>query len=325
MSSTRLKTRLVSLLEKLRSCPYQPEGGWDDSRIIRNCGVLVRAGLAAKTLPLAAVAVELLTERKPDTVRGIMYAVVSAGMLPDTGERSYGRIQRILNVLRKKRAIPFSWIVDNIRSTEKPSSWSGIADFADTVRDAYRRDFWASLPDYVVVIVEKDTVAGRIAPVTREYDVPLHPLRGYSSTSFAFAIADEWRQINKPIHVYYIGDHDPSGRQIETSIRCALEEYSGKTFTWTRLAVEPQHFEQFKIIPLEPKKRDTRYKRFVAEYGPRCAEVEAIPADELRNMVAKAIERHIPAGEWDRLKSIEAQERDSWHQLIDRVAAGGAA
>jgi hypothetical protein len=227
----------------------------------------------------------------------------------------------VLNTLRLRRVVPFSWVVDNIRSTEKPSSWSGLADFADTVKDAYRLDFWASLPDYVCIIAEKDTAAGRIAPVTREYDVPLHPLRGFSSTTFAYAIGEQWRRIEKPINVYFIGDHDPSGRDIERSIRQRLNEFAEKEFAWSRLAVEPEHFEQFNIIPLEPKKKDTRYQRFVQAYGPRCAEVEAIPADVLRDMVRNAIESHIPQRQWQALKQIESAEQQEWQKLMKKISA----
>jgi len=311
------KTKLVSLFDSLAAGPWQPDDGWGDARIKCNCEIVAEAsGFAGKTLPLACVALELLQAREPDTVRGIMYACVSVGWLPDTGQKSYGRIQRVLDAMRKRGIVPFRWIVDNVRATEKPSSWSGLTDFADTVATAYRRDFWASLPDYVCLIVEKDTVAGRVSPTTRAYDIPLHPLRGFSSTSFAFAIADEWKQIDKPIHAYYIGDHDPSGRDIERSIRQRLAELSGKDFQWRRLAVTPEQFDQYRIIPLEPKRRDTRYQRFAAEFGDRCAEVEAVPADALRDMVEAAIKSHIPAGAWARLQAIEAEEKRQWHEVM---------
>ncbi len=174
------KTKLVSLSRQLRIRGWSPGAvaGWDNAEVSRVYSILLNSGLRQKTLPLACVVVELAAERSPDTVRGIMYAVVSAGWLPDTSNKSYARVRRILNTLRKRRIIPFGWITDNVRDTIKPSSWSGLADFAETVRDAYRMDFWARLPEYVAIIVEKDTVAGRIAQVTQEYDVPLHPLRG---------------------------------------------------------------------------------------------------------------------------------------------------
>jgi len=315
------KSKLVSVFDNLRKRGWEPgrAAGWSPVLTEANYEVLCGAQMKAENLPLAAVAVELLCKHQPDTVRGVMYSVVSAGWLPDTGKQCYGRIQRLLNALRKKGVIPFQWVVDNVRSTIKPSSWSGLADFADTVAEAYRKDFWASLDDYVVVVVEKDTVAGRVEPVTREYDVPLHPLRGYSSTSFAWGIARQWREIDKPITVYYVGDHDPSGRDIERSVIASLREYGGRDFAWRRLAVEPGHFEEFDIIPLAPKKKDRRYQKFVDAYGPRCAEVEAIPASDLRRMVRSAIESHIPAEQWDRLKEIEREEKAKWDEVMGKL------
>lgn len=313
-----LKVRLDSLLDALAARGWEAGAvaGWDEELTRRNLTALCSSGLRSATLPLAAVAVELLSLHQPDTVRGVMYSVVSAGWLPDTSKQSYGRIQRILNDLRKQRVLPFDWVVDNIRSTIKPSSWTGLADFTNTVQAAYRLDFWASLPTCVVLIVEKDTVAGRIAPVTREYDVALHPLRGFSSTSFAWSIAKEWAAIEKPITAYYIGDHDPSGRDIERSVRATLREYADRDFEWERLAVEPEHLGEFNVIPLTAKATDTRHERFVEEYGEECAEVEAIPANELREMVRAAIVQHIPADEWERLRRVESAEREQWESVM---------
>lgn len=315
----RRKSRLATLFDTVRARGWNPGkfAGWTDSTLNRNYDIIAVVRLKAENMTLAAVAIEILSDRKPDTVRGIMYALVSVGWLPDTDDTSYDRIQRLLNALRKKGIVPYEWIVDNVRESIKPSSWSGLEDFADTVRDAYRRDFWSGLPEYVEIIVEKDTVAGRIEPVTRAYDVRLSPLRGYSSTSFAWSIAQSWTGITKPITVYYIGDHDPSGRDIERSIVRSLKEHVEQDFSWHRLAVNPEQFKTFKILPLAPKKKDSRYRRFADEFGDDCAEVEAIPADALRNMVKGAILQHIPADQWRRLQAIETEEKTQWAKFID--------
>ena len=321
MRTELVSKRLIALRSDLANCGWIPGAGagWDEAETERMYRSLVETGLQRKTLPLAGVVAELAAERSPDTVRGIMYAVVSVGWLPDTSRKSYMRVQRILDRLRKLRIIPFHWITDNVRNTIKPSSWSGLADFTETVRDAYRMDFWARLPEYVEIIVEKDTVAGRVTTVTEEYDVRLHPLRGYSSTSFTHAIASQWDSIEKPITCYYVGDHDPSGRDIERAIQAGLAEFSDREFTWRRLAVEPAHFEEYNIIPLAPKKKDCLYRAFVDEWGERCAEVEAIPAPALREMVRDAIEGHIPQGEWQRLKTIETAEKESWDDAMNML------
>ncbi len=296
--------------------------GWDEADIEKNYGILLRSGTSWKNMPLTCVSVELLAQHEPDTVRGNMYLVVSAGWLPDTGEKSYNRIQRLLNRLRESGTVPFEWIVDNVRSTIKPASWSGLQDFAEGVRDLYRKSFWAQLPDYVVIIVEKDTIAGKVSQVTREYDVPLHVIRGYSSTSYAWQIAQQWADVTKPIIVYYLGDHDPSGRDLERNIQEKLTRYSKRGFQWYRLGVNLGHFRLFDINPLQAKKSDKRYKKFVREWGEQCAEVEAIPATNLRQMIRDAIEGHVPEGEWERLQQIEDVEKKQWADFMKGMKGG---
>jgi hypothetical protein len=172
------------------------------------------------------------------------------------------------------------------------------------------------LPEYVEVIVEKDTVAGKLAKVTREYDVPLHPIRGYNSQSFCRLIASGWDEITKPITVYYLGDHDPSGRDLERDVRERLTRYSKRPFTWKRLAVSPEQFAEYGVRPLAPKKSDSRYRWFIGQGWHDCAEVEAVPANDLRALLREAIEGHIPAGEWERLRHIEELEKQQWENAM---------
>jgi hypothetical protein len=314
----RQEARLATLMAQLREMGWRPgeAAGWDEDQTRRWYTALVRSGTTARNLPLACICAELLYAQRPDTVRGNMYMVTSHPvgnrLIPDTSQPCYDRVQRLLSKLRMKNVIPFEWVVDNVRGTIKPSSWAGLEDFAETVAQAYRLDFWSRLPDYIELIVEKDAVAGRVARVTREYDVPLHPIRGYNSATFAHDIATGWDGVEKPITIYYVGDHDPSGRDLERDIRERLEELSGRQFAWRRLAVNPGDFARYNIAPLAPKTKDARCRKFVERWGERCAEVEAIPAPELRRIVREAIESHIPAGDWARLLEVERIEREQW-------------
>jgi hypothetical protein len=314
------EARLATLFDVLRGRGWEPgrAAGWKGETLERIYRRLCQSRTTWGNLPFACVAVELLALNAPDTVRGNMYRVVSAGWLPDTGEKSYNRVQRLLNRLRLNGTVPFEWVVDNIRATVKPSSWSGLADYLVTVRDAYRKSFWPSLPEYVEVIVEKDAVAGCVAQVTREFDVPLHPIRGYNSTTFAMSMARSLARVNKPVTIYYVGDHDPSGRDLERDIRERLERFSQRSFNWVRLAVNPHHFGDYGIRPLAPKKNDSRTRKFVEQWGRDCAEVEAIPANDLRRMLREAIESHIPQAQWQRLQEIERLEKEQWQDVMAR-------
>ncbi len=281
----------------------------------------------SKNTDLKRVAVALLEAERPMTLRQLYYRVVSAGVLKNA-QAEYKRLGRLMTNLREAGDVPRTWIVDHIRSTLKPSSWTGLADYAETVRDCYRKDMWSQMPAHVEVFVEKDAIAGSIQPVTREFDVALQVVRGYSSVSFAGEIGAIWSQVRKPIFAYYLGDFDPSGFDIERDLAEKLSRYSDRNVWhvpwgdepvdpqpdavyWTRLAVCEGDFEEHNLIRLPVKNSDMRTKAFLAAHGAHCAEVDAIPPAELRSRVQAAILSHIDAGRWERLKRAECLERET--------------
>lgn len=275
----------------------------------------------SKNKALAELAIDVLHNEHPMTLRQLYYRLVSSGALKNR-QAEYVRLGTLMTRVREADNVPRNWIVDHVRATLKPSSWSGLANYADTVRRCYRKDYWASLDHYVAIFVEKDAIAGTIQPVTQEFDVSLHVCRGYASVSFAGEIAADWSRIEKPIFAYYLGDFDPSGFDIERDLREKLERYSGRsvvptdevdedTFCWARLGVVADDFTEHNLIALPVKHKDRRAVGFVARHGERCAEVDALPPSELRRRVKDAIQRHIDDWSWGRLKVIEAAEQSS--------------
>ena len=281
------------------------------------------ATFRTKNRSLAEHAVEILQRERPMTLRALYYRLASAGHLPAT-EAGYNRLKNVTRKLRESGEVPLSgWLVDRIRSTLKPSSWSGLADFGDTVRQAYRKNLWAQMPEHIEVFVEKDAIAGTIQPVTREYDVALNVIRGDVSISFAGEIAAQWAKIEKPIYVYYLGDFDPSGMDIERELQEKLIRYSGRHPGWQRLGVLAEDFEEFDLISL-PVKNSSRAKEFVKKYGTSCAEVDALPPDELRGRVRDTIESHIEQEQWQKLQHIEHLEQQTLVNLVDGWRGGKA-
>ncbi len=166
-----------------------------------------------KTLEILEAAKVLLDPEQPMTLRHLYYLLLSDHVLEGgdavASKRSYDRLKRIIAIARRKGEIPFEALVDNIRTTIKPSSWSGLTDFAEETTRLYRLDLWARQKDYVEIWVEKDAIAGVVGDLTYEFNVNLRPMRGYSSLTFLHQAAWELSQITKPIFIYYLGDHDP--------------------------------------------------------------------------------------------------------------------
>ncbi len=276
----------------------------------------------AANQPIADQAIELLKAEQPMTLRQLFYRLISAGEL-ENHKTQYRRLCKIMSRLRESCWIPRTWLVDHTRATLKPSSWSGLDQFLDAVQRSYRLNFWGSLPEYVEILVEKDAVAGTLEPVISEYDVALRVCRGYSSISYAGEIADQWAQIQKPIFAYYVGDHDPSGYDLERDLREKLERFSGIDFatrvTWTRLAIKPEDFAAFGLIKLPLKRSDSRHAGFRELHGDFAAEVDALPPNELRRRVREAIESHIEPSEWERLKRVEKLEKATVGLITKRM------
>lgn len=93
-----------------------------------------------KYTTLLAAAIKVLQEEHPCTLRQLFYRLVSAGELTNA-KTTYQRLGKLMTRARESGLVDRRHIVDHVRATMKPGSWSGIQDFGDTVRNAYRKDF----------------------------------------------------------------------------------------------------------------------------------------------------------------------------------------
>lgn len=292
-------------------------------------GSQLTARLKRSNQKLAREGIAIMTRERPMTLRALFYRLISAGHLENSNS-AYQRLIRVMTAVREAGDVPITgWLVDSVRNTLKPSSWTGLADFGEHVRKLYRKNIWAGMPHHIELFTEKDAIAGTVYPVTSEYDVRLNIIRGDVSVSFAGAIAELWKRVQKPIYAYYLGDFDPAGFGIEKELRNKLSRYSGRTIEdkvmlaslltdrrvyWCRLAVNAGDFDAHSLVRLPVKRNKKtgqlvpRGREFINNHGPHCAEVDAIPPPELRRRVRDAIESHIDRELWNRLKAVEDAE-----------------
>src|SRR2546427_96421 len=89
-----------------------------------------------------------LDRDRPMTLRHLFYLLISDGLL-ENAPKEYDRLSDWIVDGRMEGAVPFEAIVDGIRHSIKPASWSGLEDFGETDRNAYRKDLWQRQRDYV--------------------------------------------------------------------------------------------------------------------------------------------------------------------------------
>src|SRR5262249_17086674 len=147
----------------------------------------------------------------PQTVRQVFYALTVRGVVAKAENEYQRTVVRLLTEMREEGRIPFEWIADNTRWMRKPTTYTSPGEFLHAGVNGYKRDLWASNPDYVEIWCEKDALASVLIEETEPYDVPLMVARGYSSVSFLHSSAKQIEARGKPAYIYHFGDLDPSG------------------------------------------------------------------------------------------------------------------
>jgi hypothetical protein len=278
-------------------------------------------GLWSSTTNLIGAARRILAREQPATIRQLFYRLVSIQALENSTPH-YHKLIRVMTLAREREAIPFEWIVDRSRPTYAPNVFDDLEDGLRALRAGYRRDCWQGQPSHVEVWAEKDAITGAIHPVADELGVTIRVSRGFTSTTRVHEIASEFAAISKPVHVYYLGDHDPSGRAIELDLYDRVSRCDGVSFHMERLAILEEDIRRFKLPPLRVKLQDPRAAGFRRTFGNQAVELDALPPDELRRRVREAVESHIDGEAWTRALAVERAEKESIENFVGRWKAG---
>jgi hypothetical protein len=255
---------------------------------------------------------EAVRDEHPVTLRGVFYRVVSIGAV-EKSEAGYRLVGRELLKLRRAGVIPYSWITDGTRLTMKPPSWSDVDTMLEDAAASYRRALWHNQDVEVLVLSEKDAISGVVYPITSRWDVELGIVRGYSSETFAYSVAESIAATEKRTFVYQLGDHDPSGVDAWRSFEEKVRGFGlGGDAVFERLAVTPEQILEFDLPTRPTKSTDTRSRGFDGE----SVEVDALPATVLREIVEKAIVQHIDRRAYELNQRMEASERDGLTRLV---------
>lgn len=271
----------------------------------------------AEVEALCGALFEIVEEFKPMTVRQVFYQATSRDLIPKT-EAGYRTVVRLLTRMRKADEMPYSWLADSTRWVRRAQTHSSMEEALWLTAETYRRSLWIGSDVSVEIWLEKEALAGVLTPVTEEWDVPLHVTRGYSSLSYLHAAAETIRNDRRRTQIYYFGDHDPSGLDIQGHIERALREMGAADFEVERVGVTPEQIEEWDL-PMRPtKSSDSRSKGF--EGG--SVEVDAIHPDMLRQLAFEAIRRHVDVEQFNRLNQIEAAERETLAHFAEAFVDG---
>jgi hypothetical protein len=263
--------------------------------------------------------IDYARDQSPVTVRQLFYAATVRDLI-EKSESGYNKVQAQVLALRREGRLPYRCIADATRYMRKPQTYDGWQAALQDTALLYRKALWADTDLEVQVWIEKSALAGVIYPVTSEYDVPLMPTGGYTSETFAYGAVADLQGTGRKLVVHSLYDFDRSGRDATESLREKVHRFGRELrvqVEFNVLGLTAKQVDEL-ALPTRPPKRNT-----TADRGwpyPFAAELDAIPPDTLRSMVRDAIERHLPHGQLQHLKTVEEAERDLLRQFSWQAA-----
>lgn len=245
------------------------------------------------------------------SLRQLYYQFVSHALLekypsvfkpdPSTGshnnERNYKTLGVLVSDARNAGLIDWSHIEDRGRSVKVLGHWDTPSEILRSAAWSFRLDLWQGQENYVLVMVEKDAMAGILEPVCNRLDVPFCANKGYGSDSLFYGIGRDLQRRavkeKRHAHVIYLGDHDPSGMDMTRDVQERLERYARLPVTMHRVALNIEQVEEYQP-PENPTKltdsRSTGYISTMEEYGYRYDEPSDYPCWELDALDPEVIE-----------------------------------
>lgn len=277
-----------------------------------------RRATSAEMEARAEFLIAYATTHGPVTVRQLFYAATVADVPGiDKTEAGYAKVQTQVLALRRAGRLDYDDIADSTRWMRRPDTFDDLHDALRQTARFYRKSLWSGAEAEVEIWLEKNALAGVVYPVADDFDVPLMVTSGYTSETFAYQAVDRLRGTGRRLVIHSLYDFDRSGKDAEASLREKVERFGAEfdvSVEFHPLALTAGQIGAMNLPTRPPKAGTAADRRWPHTYA---AELDAIPPDTLRDMVREAIERHLPADEYQRLKRIEAAERRTLMQFVE--------
>lgn len=251
---------------------------------------------------------EYAFRHEPVTVRQLFYAAVVAGVTGiEKSEQGYAKVQAQVLDLRRRGALPYDYIADASRLMRKPRSFDNYQTALAAVAEGYRRAVWQDSAYQPEIWIEKSALSGVIYPVTAEFDVPLMATRGYTSETFAYDAVRQLQGSGQRLVALTLYDFDRSGHDAQASLAEKVTRFGAELGVEVEVHPLALNEEQARDLPRRPAKRTTvADKRWPHSYA---VELDALPPDNLRELVRGALSKFISIDALDDHLAYEDAER----------------
>ena len=251
----------------------------------------------------------------PLTLRQIFYMLVSNHGFDKT-EKAYKRLCENMNKARRASLVPMSSIRDDGLTRLGNAGWESEEALVDGFKSSaayFTFDRQAAQAVKLFIWCEAAGMAPQLAAAVDEYHIPVLSSGGFDSVTTKHNVARQLSRAGKAA-VLHLGDHDPSGvhmfSSLDEDLQAFLGHYGGEVELY-RLAVTPDQVAEMDL-PTAPRK-PTDNRSFEGE----TTQCEAIPPRTLREIVrAEVIDRL----DMEAHNAVLAEEQEIRARLIERLA-----
>lgn len=262
------------------------------------------------------------------TIRAIYYVLGSAGKIPLTST-GYKLLDRRIVKMRREGTIPWGFFavkrgtsignnmvigIDGlvqVRDLEmKVPEESTVAFLVNRLKKAseeYVLPRWWGQPEYVELWIEKDGLLGALHSWVADMGVTVRAPQGYGAWEFVNQNVERIKMLMDQravepghVHIIYLGDLDPSGKDIPRFARQEMLTHFGLEVDFQELALNVEQVKQYQLPEIPDSAdvrakiaRDVRLKWYLENYGEVFCELDAffsLQTQAARDLVRRAVE-----------------------------------
>jgi len=245
---------------------------------------------------------------RPPTLRRLHYELVSDTLAVAYGYRNtigdYKRLSELTAIGR--RAGWFPRLTEGGRRVERLPTFANADELRDYIRDVCRVDRMLEQDVTIAAVVEKAGSLPFLRDWFDDYGVLCAAVGGYDSQTQIDILRDWQAYFKRPMIVLYAGDHDPSGEDIDRDFMDRLTE-GGRDIEVRRVALLPEHVQQYSLVRMPFTKEDARKGQFAAKYGEVFqVELDALDVGALQTLFMDEFNALWDTDVWEEQKDKEA-------------------
>lgn len=241
------------------------------------------------------------------TLRQLYYQLVAKHIIPNR-KQEYKKLSNMLKNARMAGLVDWDIIEDRGRVPIAHSQFLSLKHCLERASKTFRlQDREDTQKIYVELLTEKEALSSVLKPLTMKYHKRLVINKGYTS---ATAMHEMFKRLKfeqghgRKIVILYLGDHDPSGLDMDRDIEDRLATFGIKVKP-ERIGLTMKQIEELDPPPDPAKITDPRAKWYIEEFGDESWEVDALPPDYLTELVEKSIKKYM---DMDQYKTVIDEE-----------------